>query len=72
MTIESVNATEGNAGRRLRLGMVGGGEGAFIGSPNRLNSKATNRQSCESIQRARELAVVLATSRPMPTIWRNT
>src|SRR5258706_3070921 len=39
MTIESVNATEGNAGRRLRLGMVGGGEGAFIGAVHRIASR---------------------------------
>jgi predicted dehydrogenase len=39
MTIESVNATEGSAGRRLRLGMVGGGEGAFIGAVHRIASR---------------------------------
>src|SRR5580765_7916770 len=39
MTIESANATEGNAGRRLRLGMVGGGEGAFIGAVHRIASR---------------------------------
>jgi hypothetical protein len=39
MTIESVNATEGNAGRRPRLGMVGGGEGAFIGAVHRIASR---------------------------------
>ena len=39
MTIESVNAIEGNAGRRLRLGMVGGGEGAFIGAVHRIASR---------------------------------
>ncbi len=39
MTFESVNATEGNAGRRLRLGMVGGGEGAFIGAVHRIASR---------------------------------
>ena len=39
MTIESVNATEGSAARRLRLGMVGGGEGAFIGAVHRIASR---------------------------------
>ena len=39
MTIESVNATEVSAGRRLRLGMVGGGEGAFIGAVHRIASR---------------------------------
>ena len=39
MTIESVNATEGSVGRRLRLGMVGGGEGAFIGAVHRIASR---------------------------------
>ena len=39
MTIESVNATEGSGGRRLRLGMVGGGEGAFIGAVHRIASR---------------------------------
>jgi len=39
MTIESVNATEGSASRRLRLGMVGGGEGAFIGAVHRIASR---------------------------------
>jgi predicted dehydrogenase len=39
MSIESVNATEGSAGRRLRLGMVGGGEGAFIGAVHRIASR---------------------------------
>jgi predicted dehydrogenase len=39
MTIESVNAIEGSARRRLRLGMVGGGEGAFIGAVHRIASR---------------------------------
>jgi predicted dehydrogenase len=39
MTIDSVNATEGMRGRRLRLGMVGGGEGAFIGAVHRIASR---------------------------------
>src|SRR5258705_9339887 len=38
MTIESGNATD-NASRRLRLGMVGGGEGAFIGAVHRIASR---------------------------------
>jgi predicted dehydrogenase len=43
MTIESVNATEGSALRRLRLGMVGGGEGAFIGAVHRIASRIDNQ-----------------------------
>src|SRR5260221_5586299 len=39
MTIESVNGTEGSASRRLGLGMVGGGEGAFIGAIHRIASR---------------------------------
>jgi len=39
MTIESVNTAEASAARRLRLGMVGGGEGAFIGAVHRIASR---------------------------------
>jgi len=39
MTIESVKLAEANAARRLRLGMVGGGEGAFIGAVHRIASR---------------------------------
>ena len=35
MTIEAKSST-GTAGRRVRLGMVGGGEGAFIGGVHRI------------------------------------
>ena len=39
MTIEASTVTEGGKSRRLRLGMVGGGEGAFIGAVHRLSSR---------------------------------
>ena len=39
MTIEAGSATEGGAQRRLRLGMVGGGEGAFIGAVHRIAAR---------------------------------
>ena len=35
MPIEASTVTEGGRARRLRLGMVGGGEGAFIGAVHR-------------------------------------
>jgi predicted dehydrogenase len=38
MTIEAGSAAEG-AGRRIRLGMVGGGEGAFIGAVHRIAAR---------------------------------
>jgi predicted dehydrogenase len=38
MTIEAGSASEG-AGRRIRLGMVGGGEGAFIGAVHRIAAR---------------------------------
>ena len=37
MTISAVN--DGNTARRLRLGMVGGGEGAFIGAVHRIAAR---------------------------------
>ena len=39
MTIEAGLAGEGGAQRRLRLGMVGGGEGAFIGAVHRIAAR---------------------------------
>jgi predicted dehydrogenase len=39
MTIEASSAAEGGAQRRLRLGMVGGGEGAFIGAVHRIAAR---------------------------------
>jgi predicted dehydrogenase len=39
MTIEASNTSEGGAQRRLRLGMVGGGEGAFIGAVHRIAAR---------------------------------
>ena len=39
MTIEAGTASEGGAQRRLRLGMVGGGEGAFIGAVHRIAAR---------------------------------
>jgi predicted dehydrogenase len=39
MTIEAGPASEGGAQRRLRLGMVGGGEGAFIGAVHRIAAR---------------------------------
>jgi predicted dehydrogenase len=39
MTIESGTASEGGTQRRLRLGMVGGGEGAFIGAVHRIAAR---------------------------------
>ncbi len=39
MTIEANNTVEGGAQRRLRLGMVGGGEGAFIGAVHRIAAR---------------------------------
>lgn len=39
MTIEAGSANEGGAQRRLRLGMVGGGEGAFIGAVHRIAAR---------------------------------
>ncbi len=39
MTIEASNTIEGSAQRRLRLGMVGGGEGAFIGAVHRIAAR---------------------------------
>ena len=39
MTIEAGSASEGSAQRRLRLGMVGGGEGAFIGAVHRIAAR---------------------------------
>lgn len=39
MTIEAGSASEGGAQRRLRLGMVGGGEGAFIGAVHRIAAR---------------------------------
>jgi predicted dehydrogenase len=39
MTIEAGPASEGGAPRRLRLGMVGGGEGAFIGAVHRIAAR---------------------------------
>jgi predicted dehydrogenase len=39
MTIEASNVTGDLASRRLRLGMVGGGEGAFIGAVHRIASR---------------------------------
>ena len=38
MTIEAKNAA-GSVGRRIRLGMVGGGEGAFIGGVHRIAAR---------------------------------
>ena len=38
MTIEAGSTAEG-AGRRIRLGMVGGGEGAFIGAVHRIAAR---------------------------------
>ena len=37
MTISAVS--DGNTARRLRLGMVGGGEGAFIGAVHRIAAR---------------------------------
>jgi predicted dehydrogenase len=39
MPIEASTVTEGGKARRLRLGMVGGGEGAFIGAVHRLAAR---------------------------------
>jgi predicted dehydrogenase len=39
MTIEASSVNEGGAQRRLRLGMVGGGEGAFIGAVHRIAAR---------------------------------
>ena len=39
MTIEAGSTAEGGAQRRLRLGMVGGGEGAFIGAVHRIAAR---------------------------------
>ena len=39
MTIEARSASEASAQRRLRLGMVGGGEGAFIGAVHRIAAR---------------------------------
>ena len=39
MTIEAGSAGEWGAQRRLRLGMVGGGEGAFIGAVHRIAAR---------------------------------
>jgi len=39
MTIEASTIAEGSKTRRLRLGMVGGGEGAFIGAVHRLSAR---------------------------------
>lgn len=39
MTIESSSAASAGAGRRIRLGMVGGGEGAFIGAVHRIAAR---------------------------------
>jgi predicted dehydrogenase len=39
MMIEAGPASEGGAPRRLRLGMVGGGEGAFIGAVHRIAAR---------------------------------
>jgi predicted dehydrogenase len=39
MTIEASSAAEGGTQRRLRLGMVGGGEGAFIGAVHRIAAR---------------------------------
>lgn len=41
MTIESTN--EGQPSRRLRLGMVGGGQGAFIGGVHRIAARLDDR-----------------------------
>src|SRR4249920_1573864 len=38
MTIEAKSTARG-AGRRIRLGMVGGGEGAFIGAVHRIAAR---------------------------------
>ena len=38
MTIEGTSAT-GAAPRRIRLGMVGGGQGAFIGAVHRIAAR---------------------------------
>ena len=43
MTIEG--KTTGIAGRRLRLGMVGGGQGAFIGAVHRIAARLDDRYS---------------------------
>jgi predicted dehydrogenase len=39
MTIEAGSTSQGGAQRRLRLGMVGGGEGAFIGAVHRIAAR---------------------------------
>ena len=39
MAVEASTVTEGGKVRRLRLGMVGGGEGAFIGAVHRLAAR---------------------------------
>jgi predicted dehydrogenase len=39
MSVEASTTNEGGASRRLRLGMVGGGEGAFIGAVHRIASR---------------------------------
>ncbi|NBY29090.1 MAG: gfo/Idh/MocA family oxidoreductase [Betaproteobacteria bacterium] len=42
MTKDSSSVNESGARRRLRLGMVGGGEGAFIGAVHRIASRLDN------------------------------
>jgi len=39
MTIEAKRSAKTNAARRIRLGMVGGGEGAFIGAVHRIAAR---------------------------------
>ena len=43
MTIEGSNGSNGHPPRRLRLGMVGGGEGAFIGGVHRIAARLDDR-----------------------------
>ena len=46
MPIEASTVIEGGKARRLRLGMVGGGEGAFIGAVHRLAARMDDHFEC--------------------------
>ena len=39
----AIEGRDGQAGRRLRLGMVGGGQGAFIGGVHRIAARLDDR-----------------------------
>ena len=70
MTIEA-KGTAGGAGRRIRLGMVGGGEGAFIGGVHQIPARLDDQYVlvagalASSPEKARRSGLASATS-PFP------